>query len=226
MVGLLGAMVGLLALSTLEPGAEDRVDRARRLKGAAVQELAKVTGLSSPVRRVFFRAFKEERVLEVWGTDSAAKPMVLVKAYPIAMMSGGIGPKRMEGDRQVPEGRYKINRFNPLSTFRLSLGLDYPTALDRKLGDKDRPGGDIFIHGDRKSIGCLAMTDELIDEIYLLALDAREAGQRMIAVHIFPARLTDANFARLSKAHPVHAPFWKSLRPMYDRFEEKRLLPR
>lgn len=185
--------------------------------------------MAYPPVRLYFRAFKKERKLEVWGSDDRVSPMKLLQTYPIVGMSGKLGPKRKEGDRQVPEGFYRVDRFNPNSKFHLSLGIDYPNASDRKRGDPKAPRGDIFIHGDTRSIGCLAMTNEKIDEIYLLALGAQEAGQSAIAVHIFPSRLDEAGWEALRKAYsssPDLIEFWKGLRPAYELFEQTRFPPR
>ena len=124
---------------------------------------------------------------------------------------------------QVPEGFYFVNRFNPNSRFHLSLGLNYPNSSDRKLGDPVRPGNDIFIHGNRVSAGCLAMTDPVIEVIYGLASHAREMGQRAIPVSIFPCRMNPANWARLQSQYasrPDLIRFWKTLIPGYETFEK------
>lgn len=202
---------------------EDRVARARELKGEQVKVLATQAGLPSPVPFVFLRAFKEERELELWGGRNGTAPLTRIKTWPIAGMSGVLGPKRREGDRQIPEGVYLIDRFNPNSDFRLSLGLNYPNSSDRVRGDRDRPGSDIFIHGDVRSIGCLAMTDAEIDAIYLFALDARAAGQQVIPVHIFPFRMTQDRMAQT--AGNPNAPFWNELLPIYQAFEANQRVP-
>ena len=149
--------------------------------------------------------------------------MQRLEEFPIAGMSGNLGPKRKEGDLQVPEGLYYIDRFNPQSRFRLSLGINYPNASDRIRSDKSKPGGDIFIHGDTKSIGCLAMTDEVIDQIYVLALEAKAAGQSQIPVHIFPFKLTERSLAPRQTSPWIE--FWKELEPAYRQFERTRYVP-
>jgi len=173
----------LIAMTAV--GKVDRVADAYRAALPTVQFWCKQADIPYPPKRIFLRAFKLERTLEVWGSSSGRTPFKLLQALPIAAMSGTLGPKRMEGDGQVPEGVYFINRFNPLSQFLLSLGLNYPNASDVVQSDSARPGGDIFIHGDRKSIGCLAMTDPVIQRIYILCLEARNGGQARIPVHIF-----------------------------------------
>ncbi|MCC2546966.1 hypothetical protein LJY25_10960 [Hymenobacter sp. BT175] len=171
---------------------------------------------------VFIRVFKIEPHLEVWARNQGEGCFALLKSYPLAACSGSLGPKRREGDGQVPEGFYTIDRFNPSSLYHLSLGLDYPNAVDRQLGSA-KPGGDIFIHGSNVTIGCLPITDAGIEEVYLLALEARAAGQQSLPVHIFPFALTPEALA----ARPLsrHAAFWQSLVAGYAYFELHRTLP-
>jgi murein L,D-transpeptidase YafK len=199
-------------------GEQDRVKSAYANAEGAVKELCRQAGVSYPAKRIYVRAFKRERQLELWGAPSGPEPFRLIHTYDIAAMSGKLGPKRRQGDLQVPEGFYHIDRFNPKSRFHLSLGINYPNASDRKLSDKERPGGDIFIHGNAVSIGCMAMTDPKIEEIYILALGARDAGQSKIPVHIFPYRMKDKPTGEL-------ASFWSDLKPVYDHFEKHRMVP-
>ncbi|RYU74773.1 hypothetical protein EWM57_20250 [Hymenobacter persicinus] len=172
-----------------------------------------------PVRlEVFIRAFKIGRRVEVWGRNHDSDgAFQLLRSYPIAACSGALGPKRQEGDGQVPEGFYLINRFNPNSLYHLSLGLDYPNAADRALG-LAKPGGDIFIHGSNVTIGCLPITDALIEELYVLLVEARSAGQQDIPVHIFPFELSDGQLAKYRQHR--HYAFWQSLQPGYTYFEQ------
>jgi murein L,D-transpeptidase YafK len=173
---------------------------------------------------VFFRLIKTTRSLEVWGRNQgqAEAAFQLLRQYPLAATSGTLGSKRRAGDAQVPEGFYHINRFNPLSGFHLSLGLDYPNADDILATGLADPGGDIFIHGSNVTDGCLPLTDAGIDEVYLLAIAARAAGQASIAVHIFPFPLTEAELTR--RADSPHAAFWRGLAPGYAYFEQHRVL--
>lgn len=203
-----------------KPGPE-RVADARKRAEPALIALCKAKGLAYPPPRLYLRAFKAEASLEVWAVASKGK-YVLLKSMPIAAMSGGPGPKRKEGDGQVPEGAYRIDRFNPESLFHLSLGLNYPNSSDRVRSDPEKPGGDIFIHGDARSIGCLAMTDEGIEPIYLLALGARKS---VIPVHIFPARPGSKLDAAQRVANPALTAFWDELVPLYTAFEKTRTLP-
>ncbi|MBI4345653.1 MAG: L,D-transpeptidase family protein [Elusimicrobia bacterium] len=137
-----------------------------------------------PPRRLTLLALKEERRLEVWA-ETGGRP-VLVRSYPIVRASGGPGPKLREGDGQVPEGRYRISLLNPNSSYHLSMKIDYPNAFDRRQGAREgrtRLGGDIFIHGRDVSIGCLAMGDAAIEELFVLA---SRVGVQNIDVLIVP----------------------------------------
>jgi murein L,D-transpeptidase YafK len=174
---------------------------------------------------LFFRGFKESGELEVWAADDDG-PMRLLKTFPILAQPGNPGPKHREGDLQVPEGVYRIAVFNPESRFHLSLGLNYPNEADRSRVDSRKPGGDIYIHGSAVSIGCLAMGDEAIEQIFLLAYDVKDGGQRELPVHIFPARMTGEAWTALRAKHPQHAAFWSELQPVYDAFEKTKWVPR
>lgn len=196
-------------------------DRPTRIRASQAQWRSEL-GAKFPPAEVYFRAFKREALSEVWIAEKAGAPMRLLRTYRIAGASGDLGPKRREGDRQVPEGFYWIDRFNAKSQFHLSLGINYPNASDRVRSDRQRPGGDIFIHGDTKSIGCLAMTDPIIEEIYGIALSARS---RRIHVHIFPGRMDDSGWNWLKRRSPSLVPFWSELRPGFLRFEATKRPP-
>jgi murein L,D-transpeptidase YafK len=217
------------------PDSPDRVAAARIRRTEALREKFAAAGLAYPPREIFLRAFKQEGQLELWARASSgagpAAPLRLVTAYPILRGSGRLGPKRREGDGQIPEGFYLIDRFNPRSLFHLSLGLDYPNASDRLLAaDPEHPGSDIFIHGGAVSVGCMAMGDAAAEEIYLTAWEARAAGQAEIPVHVFPCRMDAAHWQTLltprSAGQPELAAFWRNLQPGFDRFEQMRRAPR
>ena len=134
--------------------------------------LVRYAGLDYPPRALALLGFKRERRLEVWGRDEGAWSRI--DAYPILAASGVEGPKRREGDRQVPEGIYRIVGLNPNSRFHLSMALDYPNAFDlvqAELDGRDEPGSEIFIHGGAVSIGCLAIGDRAIEELFVLVAD-------------------------------------------------------
>ena len=163
---------------------------------------------------VYIRAFKRERKLELWL--KRGDRFEIFREYPICAMSGGLGPKQKQGDQQVPEGLYAITRrsLNPYSVFHLSMNIGYPNTQDRRLG---RTGGDIMIHGNCVSLGCLAMTDAGIEEIYTLvqaALTAEAADPRGVPVHIFPFRMEKLELWRHWRW--PHFEFWRKLKPVYD----------
>jgi murein L,D-transpeptidase YafK len=183
--------------------------------------------LPFPPRAILIRAFKREGELELWAAGEDGH-FQIVRSYPICAASGGLGPKEREGDGQVPEGFYSVSVFNPASQFHLSLGVSYPNAADRaRTGDR-RPGGAIMIHGDCVTIGCLPLTDPLIEEVYLAAVLARDGGQQTIPIQLFPARMDEAGWARLQtrpETTPALLRFWAELRPGYEAFEKSHLLP-
>lgn len=206
----------------------ERVQAAYAEKGTQMTALLKAHQLTNMQLQLFFRAFKQEGILELWGKKPQAKSFTLLKTYPICAASGDLGPKREQGDYQVPEGVYFIEKFNPKSDFHLSVGINYPNASDKIRGTQGKLGGDIYIHGDCVTVGCLPMTDENIKEIYILAVEARNNGQIEIPVHIFPAKLTPATMAALKKAYkssPNLPLFWKELQPIYQAFERSKKLP-
>ena len=182
-----------------------------------VQTLLHNNGLAPEKLELFLRAFKVGRRLEAWGRNQGSGQFVLLRTFRLAGTSGTLGPKRQAGDGQIPEGFYTINRFNPDSKYYLSLGLDYPNAADTFRAGTLDPGNDIFIHGSHETIGCLPITDEGVRELYVLAVEARAAGQTSIPVHIFPFELTADNLAR-RMASP-HLAFWQQLAPGYQAFE-------
>jgi murein L,D-transpeptidase YafK len=205
-----------------------RVKEAYQEKGASVKKLFASKKIDITKADLFFRAFKREKILEVWAKPATAITYQLITTYPVCAISGNLGPKRMEGDYQIPEGFYYIDRFNPQSNFHLSLGINYPNASDRILGRPGKWGGDIFIHGSCVTVGCLPMTDDLIKEIYVMAVEAKANGQKQIPVHIFPAKLNEETIANLVQnlaADTTLADFWRSLQKGYLYFEQNRQLP-
>ncbi|RKG91301.1 L,D-transpeptidase family protein [Corallococcus terminator] len=220
------ALWGVL-LASLCAHAEDRVAGARKHQTAALVQSFRDAGLSWPPEELYLRAFKVERELEVWA-GPRGKPLVKVRTFPICAASGDVGPKRAQGDEQVPEGFYTVDLFNPWSAFHLSMRVSYPNALDRKLGTA-KPGGDIYIHGNCVSIGCLAIEDGPIEALYVLVTEARARMGRDVPVHIFPRRLDAAGLAALDALPGVtdaRRAFWRGLEPGYRLFEEQRRPPR
>ncbi len=170
---------------------------------------------------IFVRVFKQESELEVWKQREDGR-FHHFKSYPICNWSGDLGPKIVQGDKQAPEGFYRVARhqMNPNSQFHLAFNLGYPNAYDRA---HNRTGDFLMVHGKCKSAGCYAITDALIEEVYALAREAFIGGQDGFEVHAYPFRMTDANMAR-HKSSPHYA-FWETLKPGYDAFEETRVPP-
>lgn len=185
--------------------------------------------LNWPPNYIYIRSFKIDRQFEVWAKNDRKEPYKLFKTYKVCMQSGTAGPKRMEGDYQVPEGFYYINEFNPNSHYHLSLGLNYPNASDRILSDSVRPGAEIYIHGNCASTGCIPIDDIPVEEVYILSSYAKSAGQEFIPVHVYPYKYNVKKsaevFAETVKAKPHVQKFAQSLKPAFDQFEEKKQVP-
>lgn len=233
MSGVPGAMRTLAAflmlLTALQAHAEeDRVAAARKARATTVAALFKNAGVAWPPEQLYVRAFKHERELEVWAGPKKG-PLVKVKTYPFCAASGELGPKRQQGDLQVPEGFYVIDLFNPRSNYHLSMRVSYPNAADRFHTPKGvDPGGAIFVHGDCVSIGCIAIQDEPIEELYLMVLDTRARTKRDVPIHIFPRRLDPKGMKALEAGRSSTDPFiafWRSLQPAYTLFEDSQQLP-
>lgn len=205
-----------------------RVRQAYKDKEEYLKGLLKEKGISSFSFQLFIRGFKDEKTLEIWVRPLDKSSFIHLKDYDFCASSGSSGPKRREGDGQIPEGFYQINRFNPASNFYLSLGLNYPNQADMKKSQRPR-GGDIFIHGNCVTIGCIPITDDKIKELYLLAVEARNSGQKNIPVHIFPCKFSGSHYPELRKSHQSEhtlLAFWKSLEPGYTYFETQKTVPK
>lgn len=199
-----------------------RVKTAYDEKESIVKNYFKSKNLSYSGFHLFIRAFKKEELLEVWIKEKGKEEFTLLQTYPFCASSGTLGPKRKEGDMQIPEGIYYLNHFNPLSNFYLSLGVNYPNASDKILSDKNHPGGNIYIHGNCVTIGCIPLTDDKIKELYILAVEARTNGQEKIPVHIFPDRLDQGAIEKLEREYnpsQITINFWKNLKPIYENFK-------
>lgn len=194
----------------------------RKSRAAEIAPRPAPTLTPVPGSPVFIRAFKEERILELFQVNPATGKYELVRSYPIVAASGHLGPKLAEGDRQVPEGFYQVRAtgLNPNSRYHLSFNIGFPNAFDRA---NHRTGSFIMIHGSNVSAGCLAMTDRKIEEIYALVKSAIRAGHAPVPVHIFPFRMTPGRMAKAAAS--THLPFWQNLRSGYDLFENTSVPP-
>ncbi len=172
---------------------------------------------------LLFVAYKDLDELEIYVKSKNETKYQHYKTFQICSRSGVLGPKNKQGDGQVPEGIYHIDRFNPTSNFLLSLGLNYPNQSDLIRSNTKYPGGDIFIHGSCVSIGCLPMTDEFIQEIYMMAVLAKNNGQKSIPVYIFPFKMNDDNMGIYLNKYGNNenlVSFWKNLKPAYNLFKK------
>lgn len=215
----------------LKDAAPDRVERQRAAAHGSLplpgtpdivgwQERLNTRGLKVGAA-IFIRAFKAESELEVWMQKGDR--FVLFATYPVCNWSGTLGPKLREGDRQTPEGFYTVSRSQIYHVGRWphSLNLGFPNIYDQS---QARTGSHILIHGGCTSVGCYAMTNPIMDEIYNLTKAALAAGQKHIPVHAFPFRMTDANM-KAAKEHPWRD-FWANLKEGYDSFARTRRPPR
>lgn len=175
-------------------------------------------GRGSPV---LLRVFKAEASVELFLYDGARYQ--LFATYPICFWNGDLGPKLKRGDRQSPEGFFTVtaNHLRASGHWNRGLDLGFPTPYEELQG---HTGDGILIHGGCGSIGCIAMTDPVIEEIYQLARAALKGGQTGIPVHVFPFRMTDANMAAFQTSPWIG--FWQELKPGYDAFERTHVPPR
>jgi murein L,D-transpeptidase YafK len=176
----------------------------------------------SEIAPIYIRLFKEESEFEVWKRRADGK-YALLKTYDICKWSGVLGPKKVEGDRQAPEGYYTVTpaQMNPNSSYYLSFDMGYPNAYDRALG---RTGSNLMVHGACSSRGCYSMTDEIAGEVFALARDAFRGGQRSFSVAAYPFRMTPENMAR--HRNDPNMPFWGMLKEGYDHFEVTQAPPK
>ena len=170
---------------------------------------------------IFIHIFKQEAELEMWVKNGTG--FKLFKTYPICTFGfGGLGPKLAEGDGKAPEGFYYVTpqQLNPYSSYHLSFNLGYPNAYDRA---HNRTGSALMVHGNCVSVGCYAMTDAKIDEIYTIAHAALSKGQDFFRVHVFPFKMTVANIQKHKDSQWFK--FWQNLKQGYDYFEQNNHIP-
>jgi len=214
-----------------------RVRTAYSEKEAVIKSVFEDRNVEYPPEEIFLRIFKrvyengswtEPGELELWARDRKSSIFTHIKTYRICSSSGALGPKRRAGDGQVPEGFYAITSFNPASSFYLSLKVGYPNASDKILGVRGNLGGDIYIHGNCVTVGCIPMTDDIIKELYVAAVDTKNNGGRPIRCDIFPLRMDQrgtAELKRLAGGDVRLYAFWENLRQGYALFEKTRVPP-
>lgn len=225
---ILLAMLAFLCLPALFAFAHaEAVPQTARSKAAYE---AQVSGVKAALAekglalgsQVFLQITKAPAELTAYVQDADGR-FLPYRTWPVCAVSGGLGPKLREGDLQAPEGFYTVQpgQMNPASSHHLSFNLGYPNAFDRANG---RTGSFLMVHGSCASIGCFAMTDPAIEEIWTLMQAAFEGGQPDVKVHIFPFPMTEANMA--AHAASEHAAFWQSLKPAWDSFAASGEVPR
>lgn len=200
-------------------GSSARVKAAHQAKDAVVKGLFDSAKVAFPPAGVLFRVFKQQERFEVWATAKRGTPYTLIATYKICYASGVVGPKRKQGDMQVPEGFYIVDSVNPSSQFYLSLHVNYPNASDRVLSHKRNPGSAIMIHGNCVSAGCMAMSDERIQEIWVITEAVRQ-NKGPVDVYIFPS--SDWNSVLNNSMFASHKEFWLNLKEGNDRFEKTK----
>ena len=200
-----------------------------RRKEDTLRKQFEAKGLKWPAKYIYIRSFKYDSQLEVWVKNSTSESFQLFKTFKICAMAGSLGPKRMSGDYQVPEGFYYINEFKPNSTYHLSLGLNYPNSSDRMLSDSLYPGGDIYIHGSCVTEGCIPITNDQIEDLYVITSYARAMGQDYIPVHIFPVQFNNPRsvsyLERFLKIYRNYKPLTDNLEAAYNYFEKYKQVP-
>jgi len=203
----------------------DRLAEVRRRVAPLLNEELKRAHLKAGAP-VFIRIFKEERELELWMRDEMGGRYTLFKQWPIATYGmAGLGPKLKEGDGKAPEGFYHVaaRQLNPNSKYHLAFNLGYPNSFDQF---HKSTGSALMVHGSDVSIGCYAMSDPVIEVIYLL-VDAALRGKRQdeVSVQCFPFRMTEARLAREEAEGNEWAVFWRNLKQGYDLFEQTKVPP-
>ena len=206
-----------------------RVQTALSSKNEILKKEYEDKHLQWPPKQIYLRSFKYDSKLEVWARNSVSDTFSLFKTYKVCALSGSLGPKRIVGDYQVPEGFYYVNEFNPNSNYHLSLGLNYPNISDRMLSDAKMPGNNIFIHGSCVTQGCIPLQDEQIEELYLLAAYAKSEGQDFIPVHIFPINYNVEKskdyLIKNSTTNLSYQNFSNKLKMVFDFFEQFKKIP-
>ncbi len=189
------------------------------ISAATLAEMEKLD--TTPSSPTLIRTYKKEAELEIWKMKSDGQ-YALLKIFPMCRWSGQLGPKKREGDMQVPEGFYTIapGQMNPNSHYYLAFNVGYPNAYDRAYG---RTGGNVMVHGVCSSAGCFSMTDEQVADIYAIARESFAGGQREIQLQSYPFHMTAANMAKFRLDPNID--FWKNLKDGSDHFEVTKTEP-
>lgn len=203
-----------------------RVKKAYKEKQANLEAALKQQGFTLRKIELLLVSYKKDERLEAWVRTRGQTKYTFFKNYPFAENSGTLGPKRRYGDSQIPEGFYRISYFNPWSNFHLSMKVNYPNKSDKVRGVRGSLGNNIFIHGSVVTIGCIPITDNLIKELFILAVEAKR--NRKVEVLMLPTKLSPSNLNLLlaNKNYTQDAKtLWKELAPIYQYFAKHKSLP-
>lgn len=200
----------------------DQIDAVPRTGSIGASTIQRMQSLNMDrAAPVLIRIYKQDSVLEVWKQDRSGT-FGLLASYPICRFSGTLGPKVVEGDGQAPEGFYEVTpgQMNPQSHEYLAFNIGFPNAFDRSLG---RTGSFLMVHGGCRSVGCYAMTDGAMSEIYALVSEAFDGGQQRVQLQAFPFRMTTRNLIEHARSSDIG--FWTMLKTGSDMFEATRRPP-
>ena len=223
-----------LCLGMTSPSFREKQLKSTRIREAYADKEKSVVktlvghSISRDSLRIYLRAFKAEKKIEVWARNIRDSSFVLVRQLDICDLSGDVGPKRRSHDLQVPEGFYHIDGLNPYSKYYLSMKVNYPNASDSLRGVRKHLGSQIFIHGACISSGCLAITNDRIKELFVYCIEAYNSGQEEINITIFPARMDDKSFADLNYKYGKYKDcisLWADLKKSWDLFEQNKIPP-
>lgn len=198
-----------------------RVKQAYTEKWEGLQTTLKAKKIEPGNMDVYIRVFKHEGELEMWLKNKTDQKYTFFKKLAVCAASGDLGPKRREGDGQVPEGIYDVPFFNPNSNYYLALKVGYPNKSDRVLA-KGPTGGDIMIHGNCVTIGCIPLQDDPVKEVYMCCVEAKNKNNS-IRVEIFPCRFSEENSKLLASYSADKNNFWNNLKPAYAFFEKHNM---
>lgn len=226
-------MLVLIFCSATLSGQETASFKAQQLKNKRVKDAYtdKWTALEAELKakkidpaqlEVFIRIFKQEKELELWVKNKSDAKYTFLKKIDICASSGVLGPKRKEGDLQVPEGLYTISAYNPNSSYYLALQVSYPNKSDLILKTGQRAGGEIMIHGNCVTIGCVPLQDDPVKDVYILCVEAKN-NKNTPRCEIYPCRFTEENMKSLRANYSQEKnEFWNGIRPAYSYFEKNK----
>lgn len=214
---LLSGILLLAAVSSAQAAStQDRIKQFGAAATARLQPAFEEAGVAYPPKSIAILTFKKEKVVQLYATGADGEPR-FIRSYPVVHESGTQGPKLREGDRQVPEGIYKVPALNPNSQFHTAIRLDYPNAFDRARAreeNRSNLGSDIEIHGNAESLGCVVVENEAVEELFTLA---NKVGISNVTAIIAPEDFRQYLLHNWL-AKPKNAPKWTG--ELYDHIDE------